>query len=305
MGRRRKTPAGAAEEDKDIVTLQRNQKSKEIPTEENSTDGMEEGETSTRVSQRTTRGRSKRESSNGDVDQEATVSTRNLRSTRSRSVELDKGSGVEVSRSRTRRGSNTQNAQEEDTEMKPEKRQMRKVGTQDDNSDREEPIQRRSQRSRRRSADSEESEEDSQVDRKILKGRKLESIEESNEGLHESPKKLKGSEKQSKNDSKSADAGKETLNKSPSRDTEGSGRKEKNEESVHDKEPPLQKHKQQIDVGKLNTKSSDDDNTSAGKKTEVEFKKDRKELSAPLKLQRNEVKLSSPDVDRQSPSRSS
>lgn len=92
-----------------------------------------------------------------------------------------------------------------------------------------------------------------------------------NESQHETPQK----------DGKNADAEKATSS-------------EKKKDVPQSKEELSEKHKQQSEAGK--SKAASDD------RQDEEPRKDKKEASAPLKLQRNDVKA--PESDRKSRSRS-
>lgn len=174
---------------------------------------------------------------------------------------------AEAGRSRTRRSSRTQSIDDDDAE-KSDKRQR-------NSSERETtPLRKSSRKSRGKSVESEESEDEPSVGKKETKGRKLDSIKELNESQHETPKKPDG---------KNADT------ETPSLLSE-----KKNEPSPNKEELP-EKHKQQSDGSKVKPATDD----LAGK--QEESKKEKKEASTPLKLQRNEVKV--PEANRKSRSR--
>lgn len=115
--------------------------------------------------------------------------------------------------------------------------------------------------------------------KKEPKGKKLDSIKELNESQQETPKKTDG---------RNVDAEKS--------DSKPPAPAEKKTEATPIKDEQTEKHKQQGDGSKA--KAAGDDSTT---KQEEETKREKREVSGPLKLQRNEVKA--PEDERRTGSR--
>nr|XP_053642688.1 micronuclear linker histone polyprotein-like [Cherax quadricarinatus] len=200
MARRRKAEVAAeTENDAASQSTNRNKRINEVSGEENSNDShqdIEEGNTSHKTLQRGTRGRTKGDSSNGEVQEEESVNSSKVRrSSRGKSIEKDRVAEAESNKTKTRTSQGHNSDKEEETSSQRE--QTRRKSLKRENTEEMHTPVRRSQRSSRgRSTEPEESEEEIQEGKVGVVGQKLGSIQEFNESQNDSPKKAANVEKE-------------------------------------------------------------------------------------------------------------